>query len=150
MGELDSLSSVPLRMSAWSDARKQAAGERDLHLPTTATAFTTPSSSFARPTSTSETPMDYRASYNGTSQVRASSDAVCRPPRPVLYVVVHAIHTTHTRLSYSLQVKRKLEMDAASQSGRVRRRLSSTCSSEELRKFHTTPDPRTPPHVPKP
>jgi predicted transcriptional regulator len=36
------------------------------------------------------------------------------------------------------QVKRKLEMDAAGQSGRVRRRLSSACSSEELRSPHST------------
>ena len=39
-------------------------------------------------------------------------------------------------MSSVLQVKRKLEMDAASQSGRVRRRLSSACSSEELRECY--------------
>ena len=43
-------------------------------------------------------------------------------------------HAISGAMSSLLQVKRKLEMDGACPSNRVRRRLSSTCSSEELRK----------------
>ena len=65
-------------MSAWRSARKQAAGgERDASLflsassgPTTAAGLTTPDTSCEQPCSSTETPMDYRGSHNGSSQVR--------------------------------------------------------------------------------
>ena len=51
-------------------------------------------------------------------------------------------------MSSFLQVKRKLEMDAAGQSGRVRRRLSSACSSEELRECYRDRQGTTPLSLP--
>ena len=127
-------------MSAWRNVRSQAAAETNtLYLATTTAAGRTPPNSiFSRPSSSAETPMEYRLGHNGSSQV----SPILLAKHIVLFVILVRVwvcvtcakHAISGAMSSLLQVKRKLEMDGACPSNRVRRRISSTCSSEELRK----------------
>ena len=97
----------------------------------------TPPNSNAQASTSAETPMDLKFSHNGSNQVTFSVTAPAERVAQVVARVESRVVGGETNTSAyprPFQVKRKLEMDGACPGGRTRRRITSSCSSEEISK----------------